>query len=78
MHKSIYTDNSRCMTFCWVIDPYFNIEQIQTGDVKLMNDVYGSSGSFGSRSVFEYIGHNTYTVRKSDFLFETNTNTWTS
>ena len=30
-----------------------------------MNDAYGSSGSFGSKVRSKYIGHNTYTGRRS-------------
>ena len=32
-----------------------------------MTSTYGSSGYFGSRVGYKSIGHNTYTVRRSDF-----------
>ena len=44
----------------------FNNEQIQIADIKIMTAVYGSSGSFGSKVRPKYIGHNTYTVRRSN------------
>ena len=49
------------MVSWWVIDLYFNNEQIQTRDVVIMNSEYGSSGSFGSIVGSKYILHNTYT-----------------
>ena len=39
-------------------------ESIQIGDIELMNNAYGSSGSFGSRVSFKYIGHNIYIGRR--------------
>ena len=51
------------MVSWWGRDSYINNEQIQTRDVVLMNDEYGSSGSFGSRVRSKYIGHNTYKGR---------------
>ena len=34
---------------------------------ELLNPAYSSSGSFGSRVRSKYIGHNTYTGRRSNF-----------
>ena len=48
-------------------DSYFNNEQIQIGDIKIMTPVYGSSGSFGSWVRYKSIENNTYTYRISDF-----------
>ena len=45
---------------------YFNNEQNQIGDIESITAVYGSSGSFGSRVRSKYIGHNTYTGRRSN------------
>ena len=47
-------------------DSYFNTEQIKVGDIEIMIYSYGLSGSFGSRVRSKSIGHNTYTVRKSN------------
>ena len=33
----------------------------------MMSSAYGSSGSFGSRVSSKYIGHNTYTGKRSNF-----------
>ena len=51
----------------WVIDSYFSIELIQIRDIEIMISAYGLSGSFGSRVRYKYIGHNTYTDRRSNF-----------
>ena len=51
----------------WGTDSYFNNEQIQIGDIEIMNSAYGSSGSFVSRIRSKYIGHNAYTGRRSNF-----------
>ena len=48
------------------IDSYFNIEQIQISDIEIMISSYRLSGSFGSRVRSKSIGHNNYTVRKSN------------
>ena len=47
------------MVSWWVIDSYFNTEQIQNGDIEIMISEYGSSGSFGTRVRSKFIGHNT-------------------
>ena len=47
-------------------DLYVSNALIQIGDIEIMTDVYGSSGSVGSRVRSKYIGHNTYTVRRSN------------
>ena len=51
----------------WGTDSYFNNEQIQIGDIQITTAAYGSSGSFGSRVRSTYIGHNTYSGRRSNF-----------
>ena len=43
------------------------MKKIQTCNIKIMNSEYGSSVSFGSRVRSKYIGHNTYTGRRSNF-----------
>ena len=60
--KSIYNDHNRFMVSWWKRYSYFNNEQIQTGDVALMNYEYG----FGSLVRAKYIGHNTNTGRISN------------
>ena len=55
------------MVYWCKTDSYFNNENIQIGDIEIMNAAYGSSGSFGSRVRSKYIGHNTYTGRRSNF-----------
>ena len=50
-----------------MVDSYFNTEKIKIGDIEIMISVYGLSGSFGSRVRSRSIGHNTYTVRSSNF-----------
>ena len=64
--KSIHNDINRFMVSWWVTDSYFNIEQIQMADIEIMTAAYGSSGPFGSRVRSKYIGHNTYTGRRSN------------
>ena len=54
------------MVSWWGTDSYFNNEQIQIGDVELMNTAYGF-GSFGSRVRYKSIGHKTYTGKRSNF-----------
>ena len=49
------------------IDEYFNNKQTQSSDVELTDTSYGSSGSFGSIVRYEYIGHDTYTGKRSYF-----------
>ena len=52
------------MVSLWVIDSYFNIEQIQIRVIDILISAYGSSDFFlivRSKS----IGHNTYTGRRS-------------
>ena len=55
------------MVSWWGIDLYFNTEQIKIGDIEIIISEYGPSGSFGSRVRLKYIGHNTYTGRRSHF-----------
>ena len=55
------------MVSWWGIDSYFNIEQIQIRVIDILISAYGSSGLFGSIVRSKYIGHNTYTGRRSDF-----------
>ena len=55
------------MVSWWGADSYFNNDQDQIGGIELMNYVYGSSGSFGSRVRYTSIGHNTYTGRRINF-----------
>ena len=55
------------MVSWWKTDLYFNNEKIQIGDIEIMTAEYGSPGSFGSRVRSKYIGHNTYTDRRSNF-----------
>ena len=47
----------------WFIFQYW---KYQIGDIEVMISAYGSSGSFGSRVRSKYIGHNTYTGRRSN------------
>ena len=54
------------MVYWWVLDSYFNNEQITISDVVLMNAEYGSSVSFVSRVRSKNIVHNTYTGRRSN------------
>ena len=54
------------MVSWWLNDSYFNIEQIQISDIEIMISAYFQSVSFGSIVRYIYIGHNTYTVRRSD------------
>ena len=49
------------MVYWWVTYSYYNNEQIQNSNVKLMNTIYGSSGIFWSLVRLNYIGHNIYT-----------------
>ena len=65
--RIIYNDPNRFMVSWWGTDSYFNNEKIQIGYIELMNAVYGSSGSFGSRVRYTSIGHYTYTGRRSNF-----------
>ena len=46
---------------------HFDDQLIQTRDAVLINSSYGSSGLFGSRVGSMFIGHNTYTQRRSHF-----------
>ena len=55
------------MVSWWVIYSYLNNEQIQIGDIEIMNSAFGSSISFESRDRSKYIDHNTYTYIKSNF-----------
>ena len=55
------------MISCWVIDSYFNNEQIQIGDIEIMISAYISSGSFGCRVMYKSIVNNTYTGRRINF-----------
>ena len=55
------------MVSWWGMDSYFNIEQIQIGEIEMMISVYGLSGFFGSRARYKSIGYNTYTGRRSSF-----------
>ena len=55
------------MVYWWVKYSYFNNEQIKIGDIEIMISAYGSSGPFGSRVRSKYIGHKTYTGRRSNF-----------
>ena len=55
----------------WVIDSYFNIEQIQIRDIEIMISAYGSSGSFKSRVRSKYIEHNNYIGIISSFCSKT-------
>ena len=64
--ESIYNYPNRLMISWWVKDSYFNNEQIQIGDIWIMNHEYGSSGSFGSRVRSKSIEHNTYIYRRSN------------
>ena len=59
------------MVYWWGIHSYLNIEQIQIGDIEIIISAYDSSGLFGSKLWSKYIGHNTYTVRRSDFHSKT-------
>ena len=54
------------MVSWWGVDSYFNNEQIQIGDIEIMTDTYGSSGSFGSILRSKSIGNDTYKVRRSN------------
>ena len=47
------------MVSWWGKDSHFNNESTKIDDVELMNDAYGSSGSFGPRVRSKYIGYNT-------------------
>ena len=51
----------------WVTYSYFNNEQIQIGDIYMINHEYDSSGSFGSMVSSKAIEHRTYTYRRSNF-----------
>ena len=66
------------MVSWWQTDSYFNNEDIKIGDIELMDDAYGSSGSFGSRVRYKSIGHKTHTGIRSNLYLKNNTNTWTS
>ena len=55
------------MVSWWVTNSYFNNELIQMSDLELMNAAYFLSGSFVSVVRSKYIGHNTHTVRRSNF-----------
>ena len=63
----IYNNSNKFMASWWGIDSYFNIEQIQIGDIEIMISTYGSSGLFGSRVRYKFIENNTYTVRRINF-----------
>ena len=54
------------MVSWWVIDSYFNIEQIQISDIKIMITAYGFSIPFGSIVRSKSNGHNTYIGRRSN------------
>ena len=54
------------MVSWWETDSYFNNEQIQICDIECITSAYGSSGLFGSRVRSKFIGHNTYTGRRSN------------
>ena len=66
----IYNYHTRSTISCWRIYSYFNNEKIQTKDVVLMNYAYGSSGSLGSIVNSNYIVHNTYICRRSNFCLK--------
>ena len=55
------------MLIWWGTCSYFRNEQIQIGDIEIMNAAYCSSGSFGSRVRSESIGKNKYTGRRINF-----------
>ena len=59
------------MVYLWGIDSYFNIESIQICDTENMISTFGLSGFFGSRVRSNYIGHNTYTGRRSNLCSKT-------
>ena len=58
------------MVSWWGIDSYFNIEQIQIGNIDVMISAYGLSGSFGSRIRYKSIGHNTYPCIRGNLRLE--------
>ena len=55
------------MVCWWKIDSYFNSEQSKFCDIGIITAEYGSSGSFGSRVISNYIGYNIYTGRRINF-----------
>ena len=55
------------MVSWWGIDSYFNNEPNQISEVELVNDAYGSSGSFLAIVRSKPIGRNTYTGRINSF-----------
>ena len=55
------------MVYWWVIDSYFNIEQIKIPDIKNMISAYGLSECFGSIVSYKSIGHNDYRGRRINF-----------
>ena len=63
----IYNDSNKFVVSCWEIDSYFNLEQIQMGDIEIMISACGLSGSFGYIVRSKSIRHNTYTVRRINF-----------
>ena len=67
IQKIFYNSLNRVMVYWQGKDSYLNNELIQISDVDIMIDLYGSSGSFGSRVRSKYIGNNTYTVRRGNF-----------
>ena len=55
------------MVYWWGRYSYFNIEQIKTSDVEIINAAFDSSGSFGSIVGSKCIVHNTYKCRRRNF-----------
>ena len=51
----------------WGTVSYFNIGQIQIGNIENITTAYVASGSFGLIVRSKYIGQNTYTVRRNNF-----------
>ena len=64
--KSVYIDSNIFMVSWWGNYSYFNNEQIKIGHIEIMTYSYGSSVSSGSILRSKYIGHNTYTGRRSN------------
>ena len=55
------------MVLWWGIDSYFNIGQIEIGDIEIMISEYGLLVSFGYIVRSKSIGNNTYTGRRINF-----------
>ena len=67
LFRKNYNDTNIFIVSWWEKYSYLNNEPIKIGDIKIMTAAYGSSGSFGSRVRSKYIGHTTYTGRRSNF-----------